>query len=534
MLLSCDHMDTEMMFTECSNDSLYSPDKLYARLTPQKSQEFIMRKYIGIIHCLMLLCLAELLVIHLQGFANDPGVGWHLQTGFRLLNLQDFPYIDPFLASEVPRRWISDQWLSDLILALLYRGAGWPLLYSVLSICYFLAFFVAVFLSARTGCQGVVLATLVSLIAFKMAAIHFILRPVVFGILLFACCYYLLLRLQEISPAWRNLYLFALFALWVNIHGTFILGLLLVGIFIAPAVFLTLPDRNPVQTLLAGAPLCISLLATLCNPYGIYIYESFLKLSLSAQFLSMHEEWHPLNFQQYASQVYLASLLLILLSSVMTRKIPGALWQILSLLVFAYLAQRMVRMLPYFAIVAAPPLAIAIQNFASLHIWRRSMPFARLLKALQQFELRESQALSVPLLSSCLGLILLLSSFSGQIPFFKGPFGPDAHKFPYEALDFMEQIEDAIVLAPPHWGGFLVFASNGHLKPVLDDRNQLLGEQIYFDFYDAIKSPEALLEFAKSYKADYLLMPEDWEVSKKLLGNPALLYHSKVSLLLRL
>ncbi len=58
-----------------------------------------------------------LLAMELVGFANDPGVGWHLATGDYILKNFSIPFIDPFLGGQEGRAWICDQWLADLILS---------------------------------------------------------------------------------------------------------------------------------------------------------------------------------------------------------------------------------------------------------------------------------------------------------------------------------------------------------------------------------------------------------------------------------
>ncbi len=54
----------------------------------------------------------------LIGFANDPGVGWHLADGAQIAATGQIPRTDSFLSE--PRAWISDQWLSDLLLYHMY------------------------------------------------------------------------------------------------------------------------------------------------------------------------------------------------------------------------------------------------------------------------------------------------------------------------------------------------------------------------------------------------------------------------------
>ena len=63
-------------------------------------------------------------------------------------------------------------------------------------------------------------------------------------------------------------------------------------------------------------------------------------------------------------------------------------------------------------------------------------------------------------------------------------------------------------VSTPDWGGFITWAGNGDLKPVIDDRNTLLGEQPYRDYFEGIKSSEALIAWAQNQNADAILLPK--------------------------
>ena len=99
------------------------------------------RVIFGLQDFLVLLGAITLVVLQLDNFADDPGVGWHLRAGEFIAVYRQIPDYDPFLFSETPRRWISDQWFSDLVFYVLKDAGGWPLLYGTLICLYLLTYF---------------------------------------------------------------------------------------------------------------------------------------------------------------------------------------------------------------------------------------------------------------------------------------------------------------------------------------------------------------------------------------------------------
>ena len=89
----------------------------------------------------LLLAAWSVLTTGLSEFADDPGVGWHLASGEYILQHGKVPHTDPFLHAAGERPWVSDQWLSDLLIAVCYRLGSFPYVYAVLIAIYLFVFF---------------------------------------------------------------------------------------------------------------------------------------------------------------------------------------------------------------------------------------------------------------------------------------------------------------------------------------------------------------------------------------------------------
>ena len=487
-----------------------------------------------------------LLTLQLDHFADDPGVGWHLRTGEFIATYFQIPDYDPFLATNVRRSWISDQWLSDLMLYLINRSGGWALNYGVFVIIYILTFFAVLYAGIRKITGASLLAVVAAFLAFKLAELHFIFRASMLGFFFFSYVYVLLYSLlkklqrggEEITRSaaaiglpkdkrltasteyWgADLWLAyailpILFVIWANMHPSFILGLVL--LFLAPISIIcdrlvrgrgSIPGAR--KKLLFLAVLC--LLATLINPYGLDLHSSIFSLGNSTYFMSLHQEWMSPDFKLPEGEITLIIFGLIGIGIFLggSEKLRWGFFEFLLVAVFGYLGLKSVRMLPFFGIAASVPLVLAVHNLRSAYIFNGGL-LKRFLELLERVEARE-RSFSQGLLPFVVTFgIFCCSYFWGFLPLYSKPLGPSPEKYPYGALEKLENLgfppQRATIFAPPEWGGFITLMGVGALKPVIDDRNSLLGEEFYKHFYNQSRPGTRFLPYVRSLGATHLLL----------------------------
>jgi hypothetical protein len=71
------------------------------------------------------ICVILTLCLRHGGIAGDPGVGWHIAAGERMLASHELLQADPFLYPPVEVPWINTQWFGDIIFAAVKRAGGW-------------------------------------------------------------------------------------------------------------------------------------------------------------------------------------------------------------------------------------------------------------------------------------------------------------------------------------------------------------------------------------------------------------------------
>src|SRR5438034_6730665 len=198
---------------------------------------------------------------------------WHLLAGQRILQERAVPRVDTFTYASAGRPWIDLHWLFQVLLAVVYRTAGWPGL-EVLKIALITgAFSLALEGALRRGVSGAVTAPLL-LLAIIASQERFTLRPEALSFL-FLVVLLLLLGERRRRPILLLLVPLVM-ALWANCHALFVVG---------AAVLVLVTARDCLETWgrsrVEGGPLrgwsgrrplawiaIPSLGATLLTPYG--------------------------------------------------------------------------------------------------------------------------------------------------------------------------------------------------------------------------------------------------------------------------
>jgi hypothetical protein len=278
----------------------------------------------------------------------DPDLWGHLRFGLDLLD-SGLPTADPYsFLGDVP--WINHEWLSEGIMALAYRWAG--ILGLLILKCVTLGSAFAAVVSwardARPELRGWLLAA-----AFVgLFPIGATLRPQLWSILGVA------LLCAMLSGRLRLLWMPLVFACWANLHGGWIVGAGITGLWIAGRL---LDTRSLAAVVPTSVALAVSLLATLANPYGWRLWEFLLAtVRMSRPDIG---EWAP-----YWTDFGAENLVLLPLSAAI----------LVATLALRWRATTWARLLPALWLVASGlwvvrlgPFAGMLVLFSAVDAWRR-------------------------------------------------------------------------------------------------------------------------------------------------------------------
>lgn len=218
---------------------------------------------------------------------NDGDVHWHIAAGQWILDHRAVPQVDPFSFTFGGRPWTAFEWGSQLIYGSAYHLAGYAGVAAVVT-ALLLGLHLIIVANARRwfGPLGIAATIiLLNLILIPMT----LARPHLFGWVMLALWLHLLLkaRAQSRTPP---LIAAALMIAWVNLHGSFAIGLFVAAVFALDAC-IEARWRWPVVRgwLIFGIA---SALCAMVSPHGIH---GFLYPLVVAQMktLPMVVEWRP-------------------------------------------------------------------------------------------------------------------------------------------------------------------------------------------------------------------------------------------------
>lgn len=249
-----------------------------------------------------------------RGFFVDPDLWWHIKNGQNILTTHKWPNTDPFSFTVGGQPWISTEWLGDVILATVAgRGGlqGLEALLIALGGSIMVALYVCATLRAHNSKAGFVAAV----ILFPLAAASFSLRPQMLGYVFLIVTITLLERCRQgkCKGLW---FLPPLFLIWVNTHGSFVIGMAAIAAYWAGGLLeFRLGDAvsrtwSSSERLRLEIVFLLCLIALLLTPYGsqMAFYPFHVASSLPMGVANVME-WQSMPFNLAGGKLFLAILL---------------------------------------------------------------------------------------------------------------------------------------------------------------------------------------------------------------------------------
>ncbi|MFT4558667.1 MAG: putative membrane protein (GlpM family), partial [Planctomycetaceae bacterium] len=259
----------------------------------------------------------------------------HVAYGQWMLDHGRLPDVDPFVDLAGTTPLIATAWLSQVLFGALERSGGPERLscaFAVISVSIYLMLALLFLLQTRRLGLAVSCSILTWLVSWDR---HLVVRPELLGYLLLAALLTLLSAARLIGPqrhfpstlsegvSTKRKWLIRcaaalLFVAWVNMHGSFAVGIVVIAILAAGELFDCVRQSRSIAQLknaLVFRELLLLLLiasaATLVNPYGIYLPLHVLTFGSNPNMASISEWLPPELFGATSVAVFAASILFI-------------------------------------------------------------------------------------------------------------------------------------------------------------------------------------------------------------------------------
>jgi hypothetical protein len=430
--------------------------------------------------------LAPLLVLYARlggatTMLGDGDTGWHLRTGEWILTNGRIPDRDIFSYTKAGEPWFAWEWLWDLVFGWLHLHWGMAGVIFASTLVISLTFALVYRLALRRSGHPV-LAIAVTLVAGFGSSIHWLARPHLLTLLLVVVFYALLERAQE-GRMRALLWLPPLTVVWTNLHGGFVAGLVIVGMYAAGEAMSWLVETRPdaralargrAWRYLACAGACLA--ASLANPYGYHLHAHILHYVTDSFQLNTINEFLSLNFRHPIGKYMEAMMLLAGVTAVWNitrRRFTYA----IVLVVWMHMALVSVRHLPIFVILAAPLVSECLADLAG-RLSRAEVAgwLRRLAQGLERMG-AETMTLErigrIPLVPVAAALLLLVLLRAEATPAFRAQY--DAKHYPVRAAEMMRGQRGVMTI--DIWGGYLIYRLYPDFKVFIDGRSDFYGAE---------------------------------------------------------
>jgi len=305
--------------------------------------------------------LAVLAVLTVRSRFDDLDMWWHLKMGEVIWTTHTIPLTDTFSYTSNHQALVPQEWLAQVAIYGAWKWAGFPGL--MFWLCLLTA---AVLIAGYILCSlysgNVKVAFVGAMIIWLFATVGFAVRPQMISYLLLIAELVVIYLGRTRNPRWF-FWLPALFAVWINCHGSFILGIILAAVILFTSLFsfqagsLTAQRWNSRARRMMAFSLLLSVAALFLNPAGIkqvlYPFDTMLHMHI---LMGNVDEWAPLNMTDERGVALLAVLFCIFLL-VAVRRSELFFDELLLLAIGTWMAVSHMRMLFLFGMLAAPVLS---------------------------------------------------------------------------------------------------------------------------------------------------------------------------------
>ena len=427
----------------------------------------------------------------------DPDYYWHVKTG-ELIAAGQFPRTDPFSFTWGGQPWTLHEWLSELLTYRLVDGLGYMGALVPFALMPPIAIAIIAFALQRLG-----LRTLAIVAASALSALLLIpyasIRPQEVSWIFFAGLMALLLHLTPERARWV-LVLVPAFALWANLHGLWVIGLAVLGVYVVLSLVGLTPMATAKRWALAMVPL--AMIGVVFTPEGPALLLYPLRYVDAGDWgMANITEWQSPNFHEPA---HWPLLLFMAAAAVFARwRVPW--W--MSILGFMGIAMTLLALRngAVAAIIGAPAIAVGIDS--ALRDWRPT-PKEHTPRTARRRRILE---LGMAGIVAVAGFIIFMprdpaSAVQSSIE----------RELPVQGVELLtERAPDGRILAWYGWGGYVgnsMFDGGGRV--FVDGRNDMYDQAILEDYNSVRGADEGWEQIVDRYEVDALLFPPDEPISK--------------------
>lgn len=430
-------------------------------------------------------------------------VWWHAAAGRLILSTGHVPTFDPYSFTVNGNPWMAYEWLGEVVMALAVRMRslqGLQVLLTMLSAILVVLTYCYAWIRTNNPLASAAAVALLLQVEQPM----FTLRPQLMGYI-FLLLTLISLDLYKQGRLKKLWFLPLIFALWVNAHSSFVIGLMLVACYWAAGLVsfqwgnLVADhwDKAKRRHLLLISLLCG--LALFVTPYGTrlatYPFELMLNQPLNVRFVV---EWQHLDFSTWWGHAFL----ILVLAWIVLQIVSPIVYQLeilASLLFLAYESFVHFRFLLIFVPMFAPVMATYL---------------ARLLPEYDAAKERYTMnaAFIGVILLGCLALLPSNAKLQETL----------RRTYPVGAVEYLRAHPvPSGMFNDDHWGGFLIWSLWPEHKVFIDGRLDIYEYGgVLADYLPIARADQNTFVLLHKYDIKSCLLPREGPLVSKLAASP--------------
>lgn len=294
-----------------------------------------------------------------QPLLHAPDVGWHIAAG-HYIAAEGLPKTDPWSYTAGDQPWYNISWGWDLLIGTIAQYTGLEGLYTFsVTFTAFIIMFLGYSLFSRKNLHEDPISITVCIAGLVIWHTMYARPHLVTYLMVIVFQHFLHHSRQQPERLLPYLILPLSMIIWVNSHGGFLAGFVIIGIYVIEAY----KEKDTpwlIRLIICGI---LSTLACLCNPYGIDIIAA-VNSTLFSSMTAYINEWRVFTYGEHIG-ISVFFLVFVFASNFKDPDIPladkllAALWFIAAIL--------SVRNFGPFALLASPFIAQCLQSSIKLH-----------------------------------------------------------------------------------------------------------------------------------------------------------------------
>ena len=453
----------------------------------------------------------------------------HLLTGRLILESGQVPHFDLFSYRTVNKPGIPHEWLAQVIFFVSYDLLGLSgvvLLTAIIITVTWLLVYKHTFTHSGSLSSAILFISL----GIGASLIHVLPRPHLFTYLLTAVWVIVLERIRNgQARIWWLLPLLML--VWVNLHGMFVLGIIILGIYFIGGMLDDLPQiwlASPEGKSMFAAGI-FALFATLFSPSGIRIWETIFALGSNTYITARIPEYQSANFHEPETWPFILILLFLIIS--FARNVAKTPWShVLLIAAFTGISLYTSRMMPLFAIVSAPIAAKSLADWIRLEYPENK--YTAMGKNVALINASSNGFIWIPIVA--IMVAVLFQSGKTIDPQSRGNVFDDRF-FPVQAITWLESHpQNGHMFNEFDWGGYLLLNLWPAQQIFMDGHTHIYGEKLTREYEQVVTLSTGWENILTKYNIEWVIMRANAPLINALAssGNWTIAYQDNTSIIL--